>query len=45
MVPSLKPDYYAGLPGFFLSSLETVNPHEKASTTLNILGPQGLGQR
>ena len=45
-LPSLKPDYFSGFPGFYLSSREAMADH-KAKLELNkieVIGPKGLHQ-
>ena len=43
-LPSLKPDYFAGFPGFYLSARESMSEQNAESEPYKIVvvGPQGL---
>ena len=45
-LPSLKPDYFAGFPGFYLSARESMADHrgELDMYKIVVVGPQGLKQ-
>ena len=45
-LPSLKPDYFAGFPGFYLSARESQSEPtaEQSAYKIVVVGPQGLKQ-